>query len=51
MPERAQGDVGQRRAEPAIAIAALLLFFALVLVRFGNELVSVYQWFINRMPF
>jgi hypothetical protein len=51
MPGRTRGHEGQRRAEPAVAIAALLLFLVLLLVRFWSELGPLYQWVINHMAF
>jgi len=51
MPGTTRGHEGQRRAEPAVAIAALLLFLLLLLARFWSELGAVYQWVINHMAF
>ena len=51
MPARIRGHEGQRRAEPAVAITALVLFLVLLLVRFWSELGALYQWIINRMAF
>lgn len=51
MPGRTRGHEGYRRAEPAVAITALVLFLVLLLVRFWSELGAVYQWIINHTAF